>query len=516
MSDFAPTLTPIADHDEELAKAERGIAELAATRNDRWYPKFHIASNGGWINDPNGLCYYKGRWHVFYQLHPYSTEWGPMHWGHVSSADMVTWRREPVAMAPSLEQEKNGVFSGSAVIGDDGKLRFYYTGHRWANGKDNTGGEWQVQLMAVPDDDELKHLTKLGMIIDCPREKVHWHFRDPKVWKTGDTWYMIHGVSSAEQRGQMWLYTSQDMVEWTFKTVLFQHPDPDVFMLECPDFFPLKDKNGNEKWVLCFSAMGSEPNGFMNRNTNNAGYMIGTWEPGGEFKPETEYRLLDWGQNYYAPQSFDTEDGRRIMYGWMSPFAYTYAMSSDGWCGQLTLPREVFLGEDGDVHTVPVPELKGLRESSQDFGTIELGAGEERVLATDGEAVEIDLTIDLKATTSERCGLKVHATEDGGYVYVSYDAQLGRVVLDRQAGHGTDGGYRAAPLDPAELEADALKLQVFVDRGSIEVYVNDGHQVLSSYNFPVEGPRAIKLVSESGTLTANGVELHQLKSIGLE
>ena len=276
MSDFTPTLTPIADHDAELAKAELGVAKLAASRNDRWYPKFHIASNGGWINDPNGLCYYKGRWHVFYQLHPYGTEWGPMHWGHVSSEDMVTWRREPITMAPSLEQEKNGVFSGSAVIGDDGKLRFYYTGHRWANGVDNTGGEWQVQLMAVPDDDEITHVTKLGMIVDCPREKVHWHFRDPKVWKTGDTWYMIHGVSSADQRGQMWLYTSEDMVEWTFKTVLFEHPDPNVFMLECPDFFPLKDKDGNEKWVICFSAMGSKPNGFMNRNQNNAGYMIGT------------------------------------------------------------------------------------------------------------------------------------------------------------------------------------------------------------------------------------------------
>ena len=101
----------------------------------RWYPKFHIASNGGWINDPNGLCFYKGRWHVFYQLHPYGTQWGPMHWGHVSSADMVNWKREPIMFAPSLEEEKDGVFSGSAVIGDDGKLKFYYTGHRWAKAR---------------------------------------------------------------------------------------------------------------------------------------------------------------------------------------------------------------------------------------------------------------------------------------------------------------------------------------------------------------------------------------------
>ena len=106
-----PVLTPIADHAEALARAEAGVQALREVRNDRWYPTFHIASNGGWINDPNGLCRYDGRWHVFYQLHPYGTQWGPMHWGHVSSTDMLHWRREPIAFAPSLEQERHGVFS---------------------------------------------------------------------------------------------------------------------------------------------------------------------------------------------------------------------------------------------------------------------------------------------------------------------------------------------------------------------------------------------------------------------
>ena len=103
MTDFTPetpVLTPIRDHAAELAKAEAGVAEMAAKRNNRWYPKYHIASNGGWINDPNGLCFYKGRWHVFYQLHPYGTQWGPMHWGHVSSTDMLNWKREPIMFAP--------------------------------------------------------------------------------------------------------------------------------------------------------------------------------------------------------------------------------------------------------------------------------------------------------------------------------------------------------------------------------------------------------------------------------
>ena len=518
MSGFTPNepvLTPVKDHAAELAKAEAGVAGMAATRNNRWYPKFHIASNGGWINDPNGLCFYKGRWHVFYQLHPYGTQWGPMHWGHVSSTDMLHWRREPIMFAPSLEQEQDGVFSGSAVIGDDGKLKFYYTGHRWANGRDNTGGDWQVQMLAEPGNDELTCATKRGMIIDCPTEQVDHHYRDPKVWKTGDTWYMTFGVSSAEKRGQMWLFSSHDMVRWEYERVLFEHPDPNVYMLECPDFFPIRDASGAEKWVIGFSAQGSKPSGFMNRNLNNAGYMIGTWEPGGEFKPETEFRLWDWGHNYYAPQSFN--DGtRQIVYGWMSPFVEPIPIQDDGWCGNMTLPREITLGADGDLHTAPVAEMERLRADTIDLGETVLPVSTERVLCDEAQAVEIEMTIDLAASSAERAGLKVHATEDGAYTYVAFDAQIGRVVIDRQANAQGDRGYRAAPLSDDELASSELKLRVYVDRGCVEVYVNDGRQAMSSYSYASEGQRAIKLVAESGTLTVKNLKLHHLNSIGLE
>ena len=243
---------------------------------------------------------------------------------------------------------------------------------------------------------------------------------------------MTFGVSSAEKRGQMWLFSSDDMVKWTYEQVLFEHPDPDVFMLECPDFFPIKDVEGNEKWVIGFSAMGAKPSGFMNRNVNNAGYMIGTWTPGEQFKPETEFRLWDCGHNYYAPQSFN--DGKRqIVYGWMSPFVEPIPMQDDGWCGNLTLPREITLGADGDLHTAPVAEMEGLREDTVDFGAIDLDVSGEKTIVDDAEAVEIEMTIDLANSTAERAGLRVHATKDGAYTSVAYDDQIGRVVVDRQA-----------------------------------------------------------------------------------
>lgn len=515
-STYEPALHPVKNHQVELSKAEAGVHALAATRNDRWYPKYHIASDGGWINDPNGLCYYRGRWHVFYQLHPYGTQWGPMHWGHVSSADMVTWRREPIAMAPSLEEERNGVYSGSAVVGDDGKLRFYYTANRWVNGKDRSGGQWQVQMLAEAVDDDARELLKRGMIINCPREKVDSHFRDPKVWKQDGVWYLVHGVSSADKRGQLWLYHSQDMEEWSFDQVLFECPDEDVFMLECPDFFTLKTPDGQEKWIMVCSAMGAQPKGYMDRNASNACYMIGSWKPGERFQPETELKPLDWGQNYYAPQSFLAPDGRRIMYGWMRPFTPPIPMERDGWCGQLTLPREVFLGADGDLHTVPVEEIDHLRINDNDLGSSTLATNEERILLDDAEAEEVELTIDLKRSTAERCGLKVHATEDGSFVFVGYDDQSRRVVVDRMAVSRGDRGYRSAPLTSEELSSGKLDLHVYIDRGSIEVFINNGRQAISAYNYPSAGPRSLKLVSESGHMQLEGLQMHQIGGIGLE
>ena len=514
--DFVPTYTPIRNHDAELSKAETSVTELAGTRNNRWYPKFHIASNGGWINDPNGLCFYQGRWHVFYQLNPYGTHWGNCHWGHVSSPDMVSWRREPIAMAPSLEQEKDGVYSGSAVIGDDSKLRFYYTGQRNLADTSDPKRSLEVQLYATIDDDNPNRFVKHGMIIDCPRDEVDSDFRDPKVWKTGNTWYMVFGVSSKNKRGQMWLYTSQDMVQWNFERVLFEHPDPNVFMLECPDFFSIVDSTGTEKWVIGFSAMGSKPRGFDNRNPSNAGCMIGSWTPGESFRPEGEFHLWDCGHNFYAPQSFSAPDGRQIMYGWMSPFNESTPSQEDGWCGQLTLPREIVLGAEGDICTPPVKEITNLRTASEALGSIDLQSNEERLINEDAEAVEIELMICVSQTTAERTGLKIHATPDGSYTYVAYDAQLGRIIIDRQATAHGDRGYRTAPLSAKELSSKEIKLRIFVDRGSIEVYINDGRQVLSSYSFASEGPRAIKLISESGTSHIEALSIHQLKSIGLE
>lgn len=486
---------------EQLARAEAGVADLLQRRNDRWYPTFHIAAKAGWINDPNGLVFADGRYHVFFQHNPFSAEHASMHWGHVSSEDMVTWEREPIALAPSVEADRDGVFSGSAVVADDGTLVAYYTGHRWRNGVDEADGNLQVQCMATSHDGVT--FEKQGVVVEGPPELPH--FRDPKVWRMGETWYMVFGACSAENRGQVWLYTSNDMTTWTFDRILFEDPDPDAFMLECPDVFPLGDR-----WVLIYCPMGPKPDGYRARNQHNAGYVVGNWAPGEDFEQLTEFRPLDWGHQFYAPQTFEAPDGRRIMYGWMGAFDVPQPPQlTDGWTGQLTVARELALDADDHLRSFPIGEIDRLRQGTRDLGAFALDRHETELLLEDGPSVEIELEVDLAASTAERIGLQLHKTTDGHYTYVGYDDLARRVCVDRRdVAHG-DRGYRSAPRP----EGDLLSLRVLVDRGSVEVFVDGGREAVTSFSFPGNGPRAVELIAEAGTASILSLRVHRLGTI---
>jgi beta-fructofuranosidase len=485
---------------DELASAEQGVRDLLAVRDDRWYPKFHIAGLAGWINDPNGLSYFKDRYQVYFQHHPFSSTWGPMHWGHVSSTDMVTWRREPIAMAPSVEEDRDGVFSGSAVVSDDDELLVYFTGHRWRNGLNDDEGGLQVQCMAVSTDGIA--FEKKGVLVDCPEGLVH--FRDPKVWRMGDRGYMVFGACSADNRGEIWLYTSTDMRNWGFDRVVYRDPDPNTFMCECPDMFPLGDK-----WVITYCPMGRKPRKYRARNRDNAGYVVGTWSPGEEFHQLTDYRQLDWGANYYAPQTFEAPDGRRIILAWMGSFGFPPAsQAQDGWCGQMAVHRELTLGDNNRLISVPIAELEKLRTSTHDFGPLTMDPNAAKVLAEDVDAAEVEMEIDLASSTAERVGLAINKTPDGHETLVAYDDLARRVFVDRRnSGHG-NRGYRAAPCS-----ASTVKLRVLIDRGSVEVFVNDGAETVSSLIFAADGPRSIELYTESGDATIRRLVVHRLGSI---
>ncbi|MDO4908865.1 MAG: sucrose-6-phosphate hydrolase [Corynebacterium sp.] len=495
---------PFTDHNLALSQAEAFRAEMAKELNPRWYPEFHIAAPAGWINDPNGLCFFKGRYHAFYQHHPYGTQWGPMHWGHVSSTDLVHWKHEPIALAPSIEADRDGVFSGSAIVHED-ILYVFYTGHQWRNGVDDSAGMREVQCLATSSDGI--HFVKHGVVVDCPTVNGQevMHSRDPKVWKDGDTWRMVFGVAAPRpdennelhERGEMWMYESKDLHHWEFSQVLYQDPNPAVFMLECPDFFRLGDH-----WVLVYSPMGAKPDGYQHRNKHNAGYAVGTWEPGSPFNLEREYSHCDWGHNFYAPQTF-AHNGRRILFGWMGSFNNDLAsQTQDNWAGQLTLPRELHLDTDLTLTQHPVHDL-----SLNSTMALSIPTGKDIPLPL---SKHYQLRINTATSTAERISLAVHKTEALGAAgkanstKIVYDTLAGRVHLDRGENANTDRGYRSVPVDNQD---EILLIDVFVDRGSVEVFVNNGRYAMSSFDFPPEGEQKAVLSVESGSASIT-IDMH--------
>ncbi|VDZ85479.1 glycoside hydrolase family 32 protein [Kluyvera intermedia] len=463
-----------------IAHAEQELHKRSATLNTRWYPRYHLAARAGWMNDPNGLVWFDGWYHAFYQHHPYSTRWGPMHWGHARSKDLVHWEHLPVALAPEGPEDKDGCFSGSAVVDGD-NLALIYTGHKFHGDSSSDDNLYQVQCLATSRDGI--HFERQGQIIDTPAG-LH-HFRDPKVWREGETWYLIVG-SRVGDTGQVRLYRSDDLRLWQEDGILAEAQEGMGFMWECPDFFTL-----NGKRVLMFSPQGLAAEGYRNRNLFQSGYLIGDWLPGQQFVAQSEFIELDRGHDFYAPQSFLTPDGRRIVIGWLDMWESPLPEQQDGWAGMLSLPREIRLGADNRLRMTPAEEVAVLRGSYYPLLAQQL-KNQSAPVVEEAEAIELELVWEMNTATAECYGLTLG---DGLRVFV--DAQSQRLVLERRYPQFALEGSRSVPL-PA---GDRLALRIFIDRSSVEVFVNDGDACLSSRIYPQETQRQLAIFASSGSAT---------------
>lgn len=482
-----------------VAKGNEVVEALTTHVKSRYYPAYHIAAKAGWINDPNGLVYFNGQYHAFFQHYPYNENWGPMHWGHVVSDDLVHWQHLPIALAPSEDYDKDGCFSGSAVD-DNGTLALIYTGHVWLKSPGDDSAIREVQCLAISHDGI--NFEKQGVVLTPPEGIMH--FRDPKVWRQDGRWFMVVGARDKQDVGQVLLYSSADLRQWQFEQVLAKTNDPDVFMMECPDFFPLGDK-----FVLMFSPQGMKAKGYQYRNRFQSGYLVGDWQPGAPFNIVREFTEMDNGHDFYAPQSLLAKDGRRVAIGWMDMWESAMPSKADKWAGALTLPRELILTADNKVLSQPIIELKSLR-GEQVTLTNQLLKSSRQDLNLDSHQCELIVSIDLTKTNAERSGLVLAAAKDGSEGTLLYvDNQAGRLVLDRSlSGEGVQG-YRSIALPQGEK----LTLHIFVDHSSIEVFVNDNQAVMTSRIYPTHDIRTIALFAENGELCVENINYWSLNNM---
>ena len=301
-------------------------------------PLYHLTPPVGWMNDPNGFCHYRGRYHLYYQYHTYSCVWGPMHWGHAVSDDLLRWSYMPCALAPDTEADAGGCFSGSALPLPDGRLMLAYTGVR-EMGED--GAAVQTQCIAVGDGAcfEKSPLNPVIGAGSLPAGYSAADFRDPKLWRDEDgVFRMAAAGRHADRQGSILLFESENGTDWRFRTELDSTRGEYGRMWECPDFFRL---DGHQ--VLLVSAQEMRGRGEFHPGHGTMA-VLGEYDGARACFQRESVQPLDWGLDFYAPQTVLTPDGRRVMIAWMENWQYAKRTPrSHPWYGQMTVPRELRL-----------------------------------------------------------------------------------------------------------------------------------------------------------------------------
>ena len=507
-------------HKQRIEEALEALNKNCANTDRSMYPGFHLAPPSGWMNDPNGVIYHKGYYHVFYQHHPFSAEEGKLiYWGHARSKDLCTWEHLPIALAPSIDEDRDGCFSGCAVVNDNDELCLIYTAHRW--GKDWGDDRYVDEVQAIATSKDGIHFDNKEVVLREPPQEGVTHFRDPRVWREGNDWLMIIGYRTDDKDGKgvgkVALYRSTDLYSWTFESTLAEDdellpPGKRSYMWECPDFFPLGDKH-----VLLMSPQGLEDENkarFLNLFQN--GCIIGTFKDG-KFTRETEFEELDFGHEFYAAQHIDGPDGRTLLIAWFDMWANDKPSQKHGWAGMMTLPRDLHI-EDGLVRMTPSPELVGLRANAEPktIDTSALKDGEERSLEiTDGPLQELRVEIDMKATDAQEFGIEFHVDKaTGARTRLYVDRALNRLVLDRELS-GQSPAQSAFKRTCKLPEGDVLSLHIYLDRPSIEVFIgnekSEGLYSMSSRTFPTPAQKEAHLFANGGSFALKDFKRWTLK-----
>ncbi len=419
-------------------------------------PKFHVSSPVGWINDPNGFSCFNKEYHLFYQYHPYGNFWGPMHWGHSKTLDFIKWENVGVALAPEETYENFGCFSGTAIE-NDGQHILMYTGVY----KDEKI-ERQTQCIAIGDGFNYEKLKENPVITatELPKGSSEVDFRDPKIWKDGDYFYSIVASRNEDGSGQLPLYRSKDLINWEYMHIVDRSNNELGDMWECPDFFKIDDTG-----VILVSPQDMKPVELEFHGGHNTLYILGEIDKDYKFERKS-VRAIDYGLDFYAPQTLCAKDGRRIMIAWMQSWDNHILHEDCNWSGLMTIPRELTI-KNNILYQNPVREIENYYEDTVKIDSKLSGKN----ISLDGiNGRYVDITLKAKVDEFTQFDM-VLASNGKHYSKVSYANEL--LSIDRTyCGLNRDYiGKRDAVLTPDD---GFVTIRVLVDRYSIEVFANDG------------------------------------------
>jgi fructan beta-fructosidase len=475
--------------------------------NEPYRPQIHFSPREKWMNDPNGMVYYKGTYHLFYQYYPGSTVWGPMHWGHATSTDLVHWEQQPIALYPD---SLGYIFSGSAVVDSNNTSGFGMEGkiplvaiftHHDPKGEKAGRSDYQNQSLAYSLEGRTWTKYSGNPVLKNPGIR---DFRDPKVswYEEGKKWIMTLATLD-----RITFYSSPDLKEWKKESEFGKEAGAHGGVWECPDLFSL-DEQGQKIWVLVVNINPGGPNG-----GSATQYFTGRFD-GHQFIPyQTDTRWLDYGPDEYAGVTWSNTGNRRIFLGWMSNWQYATVVPTEKWRSAMTIPRDLSIEKIGDkymIHSRPVPELDKLAEQAVVMKDIE--AGNFDLTAKTGKLagparlnIQADKIEDFTITLSNRSGQKL---------VIGYDNTGNRYFIDRTASGKVDfeKGFAAVHTAPRFSHRADLDLTLIIDNASVELFADDGLTAMTEIFFPDSLFSDITIRSPGG-FKINSLQYNRMKSI---
>lgn len=465
---------------------------------DHHRPQAHFLPPSGWLNDPNGLLWWKSEMHLFYQHNPLGGWHERIHWGHAVSHDLVHWRHLPIALVPREgEFDGDGCFSGSAV-NDNGLPTIFYT------------GVWpQVMNRAVSRDGMLTWEKDLDnpLLAGPPAPyggTVQGDFRDPFVWREGDEWWMVIGSQHAQTGGVVLSYRSDDLRHWHFVGPflagrLNSRALPwNGSMWECPNVLRFGDE------TLLLISPQSAPSVLIEPVWHSGCIVDGALD-------SQRQGVLVHGHTFYAPQVTRLEDGRWIMWGWLKEGRTDEAQRAAGWSGAMSLPLEVTLDAEGNAVVLPAGEVNLLRGAHTQWSNVALG--KDAFVLPGVSAERAELVLDLEMDEASKVGIVLSAAPDSGEETILWlDGPEQELRVDRSRSSRAEDAYLWPATAPLAL-GGRVQLHIFVDASVIEIFADGGRTVLMSRIYPQSKGSGVALFCRGGKSTVTSLDAWELMPI---